>query len=323
MSMDKDLLVSCVDQGMSLNQLAKKFGKGQTTVRYWLKKYNLKTHNKAFGDGYSYSKRVSKDNQYCCSCKVKLTPENAYNRKTKGIYSSLCKKCHSRSTLKRRLKFKQKCVEYKGGSCIRCGYTKILTALEFHHRNPEDKEINPSKMMNKTPEFIENELDKCDLLCSNCHREVHYELNKRKSLEKNFNGNFVSSFSNFILTGKNTRRKSCNSCDIVLTEDNTAASSHNGSCKSCDSKNVVERGQKGKELAVEYMGGKCSICDYNKCINALEFHHLDPSKKSKTYNQSFIYWGFERQKKELENCIIVCGNCHREIHSKSEWGIGA
>ena len=317
--MDRDLLVSCVNAGMSTRQLSLKFNKGQTTIRHWLKKYNLKTVNKSFSNGYNNFRKINKDNQFCCSCKEKLTKENSYARKTKDYYANLCKSCHCEYTLKRRIYFKQKCVAYKGGECIKCAYNKDLTALEFHHINSQEKDYDPSKMMNKSWDVVKNELDKCILLCSNCHREEHQKINKKKKQDKEFQFNFLWNFSSSILTGKNTGKASCKRCDIVLTEENTSAGTHRYFCKSCDSKNVVENGIKGKERCVEYMGGKCSVCDYNKCINSLEFHHIDPSKKSETYNKRFRYWGFERQKKELENCIIVCSNCHREIHSKDEW----
>ena len=317
--MDRELLVSLIEEGMSIRELSTYFNKGQSTIRYWLLKFGLKTKNKSFTQGYNYPKRVSKDNQYCCSCNVKLTDENAYNRKIRNIYSSYCKDCHCKNTLNRRRNFKQNCVDYKGGSCQKCGYNKDLTALEFHHLNPEEKEMLLSKMMNKPWELTKKELDKCVVLCSNCHREEHSIINKKKKQEKEFLSNLTNNFSDSILTGKNTGQNSCNQCDKVLTEENTSSGSHKYICKSCDSKNVVERGIKGKEKAVEYMGGCCSVCGYDDCINALEFHHTDPSKKSPTYHKRFCYWGFERQKEELENCIIVCSNCHREIHSKEDW----
>lgn len=317
--MNRDLLASLVEQGMSMRELALYFNKGQTTIRYWLKKFNLKTKNKSFTQGYNYPKRVDKNNQYCCSCNAKLTPENAYDRKNKNTYSSYCKSCYCNNTLNKRLFFKQKCVEYKGNQCQKCGYDKNLTALDFHHLNPKEKEFNPSKMMNKTWDTIRNELNKCVLLCSNCHREEHNIINKRKKLEKEFSANLVNNLSDVIFTGRNTGKNSCKQCDIVLTEENTGSGTHSKTCKSCDSKNFVERGIKGKEKSVEYMGGCCSVCGYDQCINSLEFHHVDPSKKSPTYSRRFCYWGFERQKKELENCIIVCSNCHREIHAKDLW----
>jgi hypothetical protein len=74
-------------------------------------------------------------------------------------------------------RLKVKCIEYKGGSCKICGYNKCIGALEFHHRNPNKKEFNISGRSIKF-EKIKVELDKCDLVCCNCHRELHEELNK-------------------------------------------------------------------------------------------------------------------------------------------------
>ena len=82
------------------------------------------------------------------------------------------------SLRRRALRLKLRCVEYKGGSC-RCGYNKCLAALDFHHRKGEVKSFGLSSIklasIVRTWEHIKQELDKCDLLCSNCHREEHYQ----------------------------------------------------------------------------------------------------------------------------------------------------
>jgi hypothetical protein len=67
-----------------------------------------------------------------------------------------------------------------------------------------------------------------------------------------------------------------------------------------------------KELCVEYKGGKCEICGYKKCFNALEFHHISDLEKdfSISEKQSFD----NNMKNELDKCVLVCANCHREIH---------
>lgn len=62
---------------------------------------------------------------------------------------------------------------YKGLSCKICGFDKSFAAMDLHHRDPSEKEYTPSKMRNYSRESIEKELSKCDLLCSNCHREIH------------------------------------------------------------------------------------------------------------------------------------------------------
>lgn len=68
-----------------------------------------------------------------------------------------------------------------------------------------------------------------------------------------------------------------------------------------------------KRRLIEYKGGKCQICGYNRCINALEFHHLDPNEKDFTISGGTK--SFESLKPEVDKCILVCSNCHREIHA--------
>ena len=74
---------------------------------------------------------------------------------------------------KRRKTFKQKCVDYLGSECNKCGYKKSLAALDFHHRNGDGKNIHITRGTVNWKE-IKAELDKCDLLCANCHRESHW-----------------------------------------------------------------------------------------------------------------------------------------------------
>jgi hypothetical protein len=68
-----------------------------------------------------------------------------------------------------------------------------------------------------------------------------------------------------------------------------------------------------KAKAVEYKGGKCQICGYDKCYAALQFHHLDPDKKDFSIGNARS-WGFSRIQDELDKCLLVCANCHAEIH---------
>lgn len=86
-------------------------------------------------------------------------------------------------------------------------------------------------------------------------------------------------------------------------------------CVKCSSEAVQKRRDRLKELAVEYTGGNCVICGYNKCIAALEFHHLDSSLKDFGIGYKGYTRSWECVKKELDKCILVCANCHREIHS--------
>ncbi|UYL05113.1 hypothetical protein DIDNDMLP_00128 [Klebsiella phage KP13-7] len=87
-------------------------------------------------------------------------------------------------------------------------------------------------------------------------------------------------------------------------------------CSQCNTERVSERRRQLKILAVEYKGGCCEKCGYNKCIAALEFHHLDPSQKDFSISKEGVTRSFDKIKTELDKCIMVCANCHREIHDE-------
>lgn len=70
---------------------------------------------------------------------------------------------------------KIRAIKYLGGKCSKCGYSRCYAALEFHHRDPDEKELEWNKLRKRAWSSIKEELDKCDLLCANCHREVHFD----------------------------------------------------------------------------------------------------------------------------------------------------
>lgn len=70
-----------------------------------------------------------------------------------------------------------------------------------------------------------------------------------------------------------------------------------------------------KDWALEYKGNKCSCCGYDKCKEALEFHHINPKEKDLIISDRHISFTWNEAKKELDKCIVVCSNCHREIHA--------
>ena len=80
---------------------------------------------------------------------------------------------------------------------------------------------------------------------------------------------------------------------------------------------VQKRRKLIKGQAIDYKGGQCEVCGYARCRDALEFHHLDGNNKSfgiseKGYTRS---WG--KVKAEIEKCLLLCSNCHRELHGGS------
>jgi hypothetical protein len=74
-----------------------------------------------------------------------------------------------------RVRTKLRLIEYKGGKCVCCGYNKCARALQFHHRDPSKKDFQISGTSRSYERLIQ-EVDKCELVCSNCHNEIHDEL---------------------------------------------------------------------------------------------------------------------------------------------------
>ena len=134
------------------------------------------------------------------------------------------------------------------------------------------------------------------------------------------------------------KRKYCLSCSPFGTHNTRILKVRNdeeeiGTCKFCEKKFVYNR-KKGnrrhqcasclvaiyrnrmKERAVEYLGGKCKLCGYSKCIWALEFNHRDPKEKSFGISVDGYTRSWERVRKELDKCDLLCSNCHREEEYK-------
>lgn len=100
---------------------------------------------------------------YHCSVKVR---EKQHNR----VYANRCKLINKLKT-------------EAGGECVICGYSKCLKALEFHHRDKSTKFKRKGKPIcvalmfsHYSVDVIKQEIKKCDLICANCHRELHDKL---------------------------------------------------------------------------------------------------------------------------------------------------
>lgn len=70
-----------------------------------------------------------------------------------------------------------------------------------------------------------------------------------------------------------------------------------------------------KVKMVEYLGGRCQVCGYDKYIGSLDFHHVNSKSKSFNLSVDNLYRSWEVIMAELDKCVIVCSNCHRELHA--------
>lgn len=100
-----------------------------------------------------------------CECGNLFAPSRG------GNSSKMCKSCVSN---RRRHQTKLKCIEYLGNKCSTCGIQGCPEIYDFHHREPKLKSFTISGKMSRSWEVLKEELDKCTLLCANCHRTLHF-----------------------------------------------------------------------------------------------------------------------------------------------------
>jgi len=97
----------------------------------------------------------------------------------------------------------------------------------------------------------------------------------------------------------------CYDCSRDSTRKNNQSRKHQ--------KTILRRSMKLQ--AIKLLENKCCLCGYDKCVDALEFHHENPTEKEfKLGSGNTMSW--KDYKNEALKCILVCSNCHKEIHSK-------
>ena len=111
---------------------------------------------------------------YLCKVCGEINPDNFYQ---KNKMKSMCKKCHTAHSHQAQRNLKPKAIEYLGGKCTHCEQSFASTAVyDFHHIDPTEKEFNWGNKRTSNWENLKKELDKCILLCSNCHRMEHERI---------------------------------------------------------------------------------------------------------------------------------------------------
>lgn len=196
-------------------------------------------------------------------CKIHGLTEYAIISTTGRTY---CRKCKAEQSKLKRDNIRKLCYKYLGNKCSKCG--KQYSIYNFHHINEKEKlfEISAGFRKNLSFEKLKPELDKCILVCGNCHAEIHYEEDLKN--------------------------------DIKL------ASSYY----------IQQKRHNIKLKAIEYLGGKCSKCGYNKCKDSLVFHHNNPEEKTFEIGDDGRIRKWEAIQNELDKCSLLCCNCHLEEH---------
>jgi hypothetical protein len=111
----------------------------------------------------------------CGTCKEDKNESEFYSKGKENRLYSQCKTCFNTYVKKRWSDRKLEAIQYKGGECNKCKQKFHYSVYDFHHREPKEKDCDWVKLRLKSWKSVLLELDKCDLLCANCHRITHYE----------------------------------------------------------------------------------------------------------------------------------------------------
>lgn len=128
----------------------------------------------------------------------------------------------------RRRYLKEYFVKRAGGKCVTCGYDKCIASLTFHHRDPSRKEFEPSRATHRSLQAMQAEFDKCDLLCHNCHSELHFDAEAYQA--------DVAWFKSITLVEK--ERVPCKGCHELFQPSSKNAVY---CCSDCKSKHLTEK----------------------------------------------------------------------------------
>ena len=136
----------------------------------------------------------------------------------------------------------------------------------------------------------------CSKECENANRRLKYAKAKAEGLNPHNMG---------------LKEKECLICNKKFTPKSKSANQRT-CCYNCMPDGIqLKRGDFLAKIKHAH-GGKCERCGYNTCVKALEFHHIDPSKKDFTISSD--NFKLKEAIEESKKCILICANCHRELH---------
>ncbi|MBM3234383.1 hypothetical protein FJZ19_04810 [Candidatus Pacearchaeota archaeon] len=134
-----------------IDEIAKKYGRSRRAVQHKIKRLKLKRSPVRLKKAIKMSRKEIRD--------------RCYNKNKKKIYE------RKRERIRR---YKRQLIEYLGGKCMHCGYNKCMAALEFHHNKEGKESVIAIMIKDYSKQKALKEVNKCIILCANCHRELHH-----------------------------------------------------------------------------------------------------------------------------------------------------
>jgi transposase-like protein len=168
---ERERLEALVGAGMTIAEIASEVQRSKGTVRHWLREYGLKTSNSR-GSRRGPSVQAAKEaGKPVATMRCARHGVTEFVLEARGYYR--CKRCRAERVARRRRDVKAIVVREAGGRCQLCGYDRCVSALHFHHIDPEDKRFHIAlRGAARSLERVRREVQKCVLLCANCHAEV-------------------------------------------------------------------------------------------------------------------------------------------------------
>jgi hypothetical protein len=214
-----------------------------------------------------------------------------------------------------RRKLKSRAVKHKGGACCICGYDKSLDALQFHHTDKNQKDFALSRAYSW--EVIVQELEKCILVCSNCHHEIHgvQWIENTEQMRKT-------------VREMRERMKETRICTDCGTEFRISPERKSTTCPKCRARTAKKRSVANKipeqkelatlvwEMSVEQLSKKlkCSPTTIRRYCKKMDINMPPKSFWSTTENRSKIDWPSDQKLLELVSTRPL-------IHLAKEFGV--
>jgi transposase len=166
----REQLEPLIARRMSLKQIAGTLGVSVSTVRHWLKKYDLPTD-------VAYRRRKRRLAEAGLSGVTRAEMDCRKHGTTPFVLDARgswrCAQCRAEAVAARRRKVKEILVQEAGGECVICGYRRHVAALHFHHLDPSTKSFSIAhEGVTRGIDVMREEAKKCVLLCATCHAEV-------------------------------------------------------------------------------------------------------------------------------------------------------